>query len=89
MARYYEYYFIGHLFQLPTFMNAIVNLFLMLLPKKMSERYINVGSDETKLVSIAHFFAINKFGSVVRMTLIETGWTTGSETCWTTVWSKV
>ena len=48
MARYYGNYFIGHLFQLPTFMNAIVNLFLMLLPKKMSERYINVGSDETK-----------------------------------------
>ena len=43
------------LFQLPTFMNAIVNLFLMLLPKKMSERYVNVGSDETKLVSIVQF----------------------------------
>ena len=55
MVRYYENNFIGHLFQLPTFMNAIVNLFLMLLPKKMSERYINVGSDETKLVSIAQF----------------------------------
>ena len=55
MARYYGNYFIGHLFQLPTFMNAIVNLFLMLLPKKMSERYVNVGSDETKLVSIAQF----------------------------------
>ena len=55
MVRYYENNFIGHLFQLPTFMNAIVNLFLMLLPKKMSERFINVGSDETKLVPIAQF----------------------------------
>ena len=43
------------LFQLPTFMNAIVNLFLMLLPKKMSERYFIIGSDKTKLVSVAQF----------------------------------
>ena len=54
------------LFQLPTFAHAVFSVFKMLLSKKMSERYLTVGSDET-----------------------ETGWITGSETCWTTVWSKV
>ena len=43
------------LFQLPTFWNAIFNLFKMVLPKKMTERLVLVGSDQTTWVSVVQF----------------------------------
>ena len=40
--------FVKILFQLPTFFNTIVNVFKMVLPKKMTERLVLVGSDKSK-----------------------------------------
>ena len=36
------------LFQLPMFLNAVINLFKMILPKKLTDRLVMVGSDKTK-----------------------------------------
>ena len=38
------------LFQLPMFLNAVINLFKMILPKKLTDRLVMVGSDKTKWV---------------------------------------
>ena len=50
------------LFQLPTIAHVLFSAYKMLLPKKISDRHILVGSDTTMWVSVARFldFLLNR-----------------------------